>query len=255
VYSESKSNASKKYGATNDLKDSDGDGVLDEKDQCPNEAGEINLFGCPDRDTDGDGVNDKNDACPKEKGTKENNGCVKEETAPTPELVDDFDEDKKVEITYNGNIYIIKQGFASENGMVYNKMKLRYYNSKWQKQEVDDASGTWKNVTKADIAFILKKHAAKNPKTESGGNSDNSGTGSSASGGSSSGGESNSGEKASIPQTNKNLLKAKHDEIMKDGAVSTVEERAWSTLYKGKYRYGNYKRDPQIESWNDDIMQ
>jgi uncharacterized membrane protein YgcG len=261
VYSESKSNDSEKYAATNDLKDSDGDGVLDEKDQCPNEVGEVNLFGCPDGDMDGDGVNDKNDACPKEKGTKSNNGCVKEETAPIPEPVDNFDENKKVEITYNGNIYIIKQGLASENGMVYNNTKWRYYNGKWQKQEVDDASGTWKNVTKADIDFILKKHANKKPKTESGGNGGNSGTGGSAgsgsstSGGSSSGGGSNSGEKVSIPQTNKNLLKAKHDEIIKDGEVSAAEQRVWSTMYKEKYTNGKYKKDSEIESWNDDIMQ
>jgi uncharacterized membrane protein YgcG len=213
-------------------------------------------------DSDGDGVEDKLDNCPEEKGTMENNGCVKEETAPTPEPVDNFDINKKVEITYNGNIYIIKQGFTSENGMLWKDVKWRYFGGKWKKQEVNDASGEWNNITQADIDFILKKHAKKKPKTASGGNGGNGGNsgrgsstgsgGTSGGGGTTSGG-SNSGEKASIPLTNKNLLKGKHDEIKKDGEVSAAEQKAWSTLYKEKYTNGNYKKDDEIESWNEDI--
>lgn len=54
--------------------DKDKDGVTDDKDECPEVAGEIALIGCPDKD--GDGVADKNDKCPDEKGSKNNNGCV-----------------------------------------------------------------------------------------------------------------------------------------------------------------------------------
>jgi len=54
-------------------KDSDGDGVLDKEDPCPNEAGPVENQGCPWPDTDGDGVLDKDDACPTEAGTL--NGC------------------------------------------------------------------------------------------------------------------------------------------------------------------------------------
>ena len=58
------------------LKDSDGDGVADKLDKCPNtEAGiKVDGAGCP-LDTDNDGVPDSKDSCPTEKGTAEFNGC------------------------------------------------------------------------------------------------------------------------------------------------------------------------------------
>ena len=54
-------------------RDSDGDGVLDKEDPCPNEAGPVENQGCPWPDTDGDGVLDKDDQCPAVAGTL--NGC------------------------------------------------------------------------------------------------------------------------------------------------------------------------------------
>jgi len=53
--------------------DSDSDGIIDSKDDCPNIAGLATLNGCPDADEDG--IADKDDACPNAKGTKANNGC------------------------------------------------------------------------------------------------------------------------------------------------------------------------------------
>lgn len=53
--------------------DTDGDGIIDSADACPNEAGLAEFNGCP--DSDGDGIADKDDACPNEKGTKANKGC------------------------------------------------------------------------------------------------------------------------------------------------------------------------------------
>lgn len=53
--------------------DSDGDGVLDADDECPDVKGTPEMNGCP--DSDGDGVADKNDACPKEKGLPNLKGC------------------------------------------------------------------------------------------------------------------------------------------------------------------------------------
>ncbi|WP_170827385.1 OmpA family protein [Roseivirga sp. 4D4] len=50
-------------------KDSDGDGIYDKEDACPNTAGPAENMGCPWPDTDGDGVLDKDDACPNEAGT------------------------------------------------------------------------------------------------------------------------------------------------------------------------------------------
>jgi outer membrane protein OmpA-like peptidoglycan-associated protein len=81
-------------------KDSDGDGVSDEFDSCPDAAGLKELSGCPDKDgdrvadkydecpdvagsqfmngcpdKDGDGVADYKDACPDKKGSRDFNGC------------------------------------------------------------------------------------------------------------------------------------------------------------------------------------
>ena len=53
--------------------DTDGDGIKDGDDKCPKVAGPVEHNGCP--DTDGDGIVDKDDACPKVKGTKVNDGC------------------------------------------------------------------------------------------------------------------------------------------------------------------------------------
>ncbi len=59
--------------AFNGCPDADGDGIEDSKDACPNEAGSKEMNGCP--DGDGDGVADKDDACPSEAGTAAMNGC------------------------------------------------------------------------------------------------------------------------------------------------------------------------------------
>ncbi|NVK51816.1 MAG: OmpA family protein [Flavobacteriaceae bacterium] len=59
--------------AFNGCPDADGDGIQDSKDSCPNVAGLAALNGCP--DADGDGIADKDDMCPNEKGSKANRGC------------------------------------------------------------------------------------------------------------------------------------------------------------------------------------
>jgi len=59
--------------AFNGCPDTDGDGIEDSKDSCPNEAGLAEFNGCP--DTDGDGVVDGSDDCPTVKGLKSLNGC------------------------------------------------------------------------------------------------------------------------------------------------------------------------------------
>ena len=58
----------------NGCPDSDGDGIKDSDDACPEVAGLASMNGCP--DTDGDGIADKDDMCPNEKGTKANKGCA-----------------------------------------------------------------------------------------------------------------------------------------------------------------------------------
>ncbi|MCC1483356.1 OmpA family protein [Winogradskyella immobilis] len=59
--------------AFNGCPDSDNDGIQDSKDDCPSTAGLAEFNGCP--DTDGDGVMDKDDQCANTPGLKSLGGC------------------------------------------------------------------------------------------------------------------------------------------------------------------------------------
>jgi outer membrane protein OmpA-like peptidoglycan-associated protein len=61
------------------LKDTDGDGITDDQDKCPNEAGPKENGGCPDKDRDGDGIIDRKDKCPDQAGPPERDGCPEED--------------------------------------------------------------------------------------------------------------------------------------------------------------------------------
>jgi OmpA-OmpF porin, OOP family len=69
--------------------DTDGDGVPDIEDRCPNEPGPKELQGCPDRD--GDGVPDIDDRCPDQPGPKENQGCPIAKDSDGDGIPDDID--------------------------------------------------------------------------------------------------------------------------------------------------------------------
>jgi len=58
-----------RFGGT----DTDGDGIYDKDDACPEVAGLEAFNGCP--DSDGDGIEDAKDDCPNTPGPKEYNGC------------------------------------------------------------------------------------------------------------------------------------------------------------------------------------
>lgn len=62
----------------NGCPDADGDMVADYEDECPQQAGLKEMKGCP--DTDGDGVSDKDDECPNMAGTNTNKGCPDDDT-------------------------------------------------------------------------------------------------------------------------------------------------------------------------------
>lgn len=57
----------------NGCPDLDGDGIADYQDKCPTMAGVKSLAGCP--DTDGDGIADSEDKCPNLAGLAEYDGC------------------------------------------------------------------------------------------------------------------------------------------------------------------------------------
>ena len=73
----------------NGCPDTDGDGLEDTKDLCPEVPGIRALNGCP--DSDGDGVADKDDDCPNLAGTKANRGCPSTDT-DNDGVIDDLDE-------------------------------------------------------------------------------------------------------------------------------------------------------------------
>ena len=57
----------------NGCPDTDGDGIIDSEDACPEVAGIASLKGCP--DADGDGITDAEDACPNVAGLASLKGC------------------------------------------------------------------------------------------------------------------------------------------------------------------------------------
>lgn len=59
--------------ALNGCPDADGDGIPDGEDECPQQPGPAALKGCPDRDNDG--IADRYDKCPDEAGYAELDGC------------------------------------------------------------------------------------------------------------------------------------------------------------------------------------
>jgi len=66
--------------------DTDGDGIIDSLDACPDVAGLAEFNGCP--DTDGDGVPDAKDACPDVAGLVQFDGCPDADGDGTPEPKD-----------------------------------------------------------------------------------------------------------------------------------------------------------------------
>jgi OmpA-OmpF porin, OOP family len=56
-------------------KDTDGDGITDDKDKCVDTPGVAKYEGCPVPDTDKDGINDEADQCPTVAGVAKYNGC------------------------------------------------------------------------------------------------------------------------------------------------------------------------------------
>jgi outer membrane protein OmpA-like peptidoglycan-associated protein len=65
------------------VRDTDGDGVPDVEDACPNEKGTKGLKGCPDLDADNDGIKIPQDQCPDEPEDKD--GYRDEDGCPDPD--------------------------------------------------------------------------------------------------------------------------------------------------------------------------
>jgi len=68
------------------MKDRDKDGIPDDKDECPDNAGPKKFNGCPDKD--GDGIPDKKDRCPEDAGLEEFEGCPDRDGDKVPDIDD-----------------------------------------------------------------------------------------------------------------------------------------------------------------------
>ena len=110
--------------------DSDGDGINDDMDKCPNQRGLAAYDGCPVPDSDGDGVNDDADMCPHYPGTAANSGCPEmnlyfENDDPKLTTIDIARLDYALEvIEANPKAKIILDGYASTVGSEAYNMKL-----------------------------------------------------------------------------------------------------------------------------------
>lgn len=78
-------------------KDRDKDGIVDEKDECPDIKGLKNLNGCPDKD--GDGIADQKDECPDVPGLAVFKGCPDTDEDGIPDHLDDCPTEKGPEST------------------------------------------------------------------------------------------------------------------------------------------------------------
>lgn len=79
--------------------DGDGDGVADDEDDCPAQAGTVQERGCAPSDRDGDGIADRLDTCPDEPGSAADNGCA----APPQVLVSEQRIEIKEQVRFGRN--------------------------------------------------------------------------------------------------------------------------------------------------------
>ena len=79
--------------------DSDGDGIIDKVDKCPEVPGLVEFEGCPDQD--GDGIPDMDDECPDVEGLTIFNGCPDSDGDGIPDKDDECPEIPGI-IDFNG---------------------------------------------------------------------------------------------------------------------------------------------------------
>src|SRR5438094_3123957 len=94
--------------------DRDRDAITDDIDRCPDQAGPKDNFGCPWPDRDHDGVADKDDRCPDEPGPKESFGCPRKQTLiivrkDRIELKQQIHFAQNRDVILNGSYKVLKQ--------------------------------------------------------------------------------------------------------------------------------------------------
>lgn len=116
--------------------DNDGDNVLDDRDQCPDVAGSQENNGCPWADTDSDGVSDKDDLCPSERGSISNNGCPEDQLVQEPknEINNDFVKEGAERVKYIREIDTVKHPYISSAKNYYLTYHIPKFNVEQSKR-------------------------------------------------------------------------------------------------------------------------
>ena len=98
-------------------KDSDSDGVPDDKDYCVNTPGSPMNNGCPFVDSDKDGVVDSADHCPQIKGDLTNHGCPTATKKPVENKIIETVNDTKLQLEKkNSDLNALARGIKFESG-------------------------------------------------------------------------------------------------------------------------------------------
>ena len=122
------------------IPDSDGDGINDEQDSCPAIKGVVKYHGCPIPDSDGDGINDEQDSCPTIKGSAKYNGC------PIPDSDGDSINDEEDSCKY-------KFGLKSNHGCPATNFELKEIEKK--KSYFGFGKITINNNAKAELDSVV----------------------------------------------------------------------------------------------------
>ncbi len=132
--------------------DSDGDGVADAMDACPDKSGPATMQGCP--DTDGDGIADNMDKCPAEQGTKAMSGCP-EITEATKKLFERALNGVKFE---TGKSVIKTESYAILNDVVKVMQENPTYDLEIHGHTDDQGDDTKNQKLSDDRAAAVKKY-------------------------------------------------------------------------------------------------
>ena len=106
----------------NGCPDSDGDGIADKNDNCPQEAGPAENKGCPWGDKDNDGVKDNVDKCPDVPGVASRQGCPEPKPVITEEAKKKLDEFARA-IYFNSGRSSFRPGVTGKLDLIAGIMK------------------------------------------------------------------------------------------------------------------------------------
>ena len=135
------------------ISDNDGDGIYNDRDECPDYFGKKETNGCP--DFDNDGIKDSEDKCPDIFGLKNNFGCPLREKTRKADRTNELETLEILTTTHCKYVFKYILNYHEE-GTVTDKAKIKgnlvtYKNNK----EMTLASNIYLDVEKGNTGFIL----------------------------------------------------------------------------------------------------